>query len=512
MPKVTIIQPTKPDDSGKIRAAAYCRVSTNTADQHHSYTMQMEYYTRLFENSTTELLVGIYADEGISGTGSENRSDFQRMLRDCRKGKIDRIYTKSISRFSRNTKDCLQSIRELRTLGVSVYFEKENIDTGTIPDEMLFTILGGLAQEESISLSKNIRWSLRKKMKNGTLQKANIPIGYLKIDGKIAVDPERAAVVRRIFEMAYSGNGSHTIAKVLNLENIPSPDRKSRWYPEVVVRILRSEWYIGDLLFQKTFMTDTLPHRQKLNHGEYDQYYMENMHEPIVSREMFGKVQELLAHRSRQKTDGTYTFSGKIQCAKCGCSYLRSDRKTFPAWVCRRHRRNAADCDNGIIREEVFENAFTALHNKLLWHYTKILVPAQQMLHSVKIKAFSGNSRVLEIQNEIAALREQNHVLAALRTKGFLSDGKYQAQSAELQTKISRRKRELSRLTRSDEEDEALEQIGQLIRYFENRQNRMDTFEEDVFNEIVGKIIVIDEHTLEFRMSGGFHFTEHTET
>ena len=512
MAKVTIIQPTKTDESGKIRAAAYCRVSTNTADQHNSYTVQMEYYTHKFEGSATEILVGIYADEGVTGTSTGKREDFLRMIYDCHKGRIDRIYTKSISRFSRNSKDSLQYIRELKALGVSVYFEKENIDTGMLSDEMLFTILGGLAQEESTSLSRNIRWSLRKKMQNGTLQKANIPIGYLKIDGKIVVDPDRAAVVRRIFEMAYSGYGSYSIAKVLNQEGIPSPDRKSKWYPEVVVRILRSEWYVGDLLFQKTFMTDTLPHKQKPNHGEYDQYYMTDTHEPIVRREMFDKVQELLAHRSRKKTDGTYTFSGKICCTKCCCSYLRSDRKAFPAWVCRSHRRNSADCDNGIIREEVFENAFIALHNKLLRHYTEILLPAQQMLHGVKIKAFSGNSCVLDIQKEIAALREQNHVLATLRTKGFLSDSKYQEQTAELQTKISRRKRELSRLTRSDAEDEALEQIEQLIHYFENRQNRMDAFEEEVFSEIVEKIMVIDEHTLEFWMPGGFHFTENTET
>lgn len=160
----------------------------------------------------------------------------------------------------------------------------------------------------------------------------------------------------------------------------------------------------------------------------------------------------------------------------------------------------------------MFEHAFIALHNKLLRHYTEILLSAQQMLDGVKIKAFSGNNRVPDIQKEIAALREQNHVLATLRTKGFLSDSKYQEQTAELQTKISRRKRELSRLTRSDAEDEALEQIGQLIHYFENRQNRMDAFEEEVFSEIVEKIMVIDEHTLEFWMLGGFHFTENTET
>ena len=255
MPKVTIIQPTKPDDSGKIRAAAYCRVSTNTADQHHSYTVQMEYYTRLFENSTTELLVGIYADEGISGTGSENRNDFQRMLRDCRKGKIDRIYTKSISRFARNTKDCLLYIRELRTLGVSVFFEKENIDTGRITDEMMLTIMGGLAQEESTSLAQNMRWGVRKRMQNGTYKIGIPPYGYRMADGELVIEESEAAVVRQIYAWFLEGNGVMRITQMLNAAGYPTSNGLEKWGKAHVRYILSNERYAGDTVLQKTFIT-----------------------------------------------------------------------------------------------------------------------------------------------------------------------------------------------------------------------------------------------------------------
>lgn len=508
MPKVTIIPPTRPDSTGKIRVAAYCRVSTNSADQHNSYSVQVNYYTHKFEHSDTEVLVDIYADEGITGT-SERREDFQRMIRDCRKGRIDRIYTKSISRFSRNTKDCLQYVRELKALGISVFFEKDGIDTALISDEMMITIMGGLAQEESTSIAHNTRWGIRKRMKNGAFKIASVPIGYIRVNGEIVIEPERAEVVRKIFEMAYAGYGSHTIAEYLNGQGIPSPDRKAYWHPEIVVRILRNEWYIGDTLYQKTFAVDTLPHRQQPNKGEYDQYYVEHTHEAIISKDMFDKVQELIAKRVRHKVDGSYTFTSKIHCAKCGSTYLKLDDKKRNAWVCRKHRRNASDCENGRIAEVLFQKAFVALHNKLYSHYTEILLPTQQLLHDVKVRAFSGNSRVIDIQKEIAQLREQNHVLATLRTKGFLSDSKYQEQAADIHSKISRLQKELSRLTRSDDEDESLEQIGQLINHFEKRKEKMTEFEDEAFHELVVGILVKNKHELEFHLIGGFRFTEY---
>ena len=176
MPTVTVIQPTITEEQNiKIRCAAYCRVSSDSNDQLNSFMAQTRYYSQVFENSETEELIDIYADEGITGTREDKRDEFQRMLKDCRRGKIDRIYTKSISRFSRNTRDCLKSVRELKSLGITIFFEKENIDTANLTDEMMITIMGGLAQEESTSISQNMRWSIKKRMQNGTYRNSCPP-------------------------------------------------------------------------------------------------------------------------------------------------------------------------------------------------------------------------------------------------------------------------------------------------------------------------------------------------
>ncbi|MEE5994392.1 MAG: recombinase family protein [Oscillospiraceae bacterium] len=508
MPKVTMIPPTKQDISGKIRVAAYCRVSTSSAEQHNSFVVQTEYYQNKFQNSDTKILVKIYADEGESGVNS-SRENFQKMIKDCHKGKIDRIYTKSISRFARNTKDCLQYVRELKSIGVSIVFEKEHIDTALLSNEMMLTIMSQMAQEESVSMSRNIRWSIRKKMKNGTFKIPRVPIGYERVDGKIVIQPKQAEIVRKIFEMAYSGYGSRTISDYLTHQKIPSPFGKERWEATSVINILKNEWYIGDTLYQKTFATDTIPFRQMLNRGEYEQYYAENTHEAIIDKEVFEKVQELISQRiSKHKPNSTYLFTGKIQCGKCGFSYIKDSHRIEPSWVCRKHRRTASDCQNGTIKEEFFQSAFIAMYNKLAVHYTEILLPVYQSLYDLKIKKFSGRNQVTNIQKEMAQLREQIHVLASLVTKGFLSNQKYQEQSAGLQTRIAKLQKELSRLTHADDEDDVLEQISELINYFENHPDKMTEFDENAFNCIVEKIIVHTENELEFHLIGDFHFKE----
>ena len=190
---------------------------------------QTRYYSQVFENSETEELIDIYADEGITGTREDKRDEFQRMLKDCRKGKIDRIYTKSISRFSRNIRDCLKSVRELKSLGITIYFEKENIDTANMTDEMMITIMGGLAQEESTSISQNMRWSIQKRMQNGTYKNATPPFGYKKVNGDLEVDENQASIVRQMFEWYINGYGLQSIANELNSMNVPSSKQSVLW-------------------------------------------------------------------------------------------------------------------------------------------------------------------------------------------------------------------------------------------------------------------------------------------
>mgnify|MGYP000018747029 FL=1 len=222
MPTVTVIQPIiAAEQNTKIRCAAYCRVSSDSEDQLNSFMAQTRYYSQVFKDSETEELIDIYADEGITGTREDKRDEFQRMLKDCRRGKIDRIYTKSISRFARNTKDCLKSVRELKALGITIFFEKENIDTANMTDEMMITIMGGLAQEESTSISQNMRWSIKKRMENGTFELSCPPYGYIKENGKLVVDPAQAQTVQNIFSWYLSGYGIISIVNRLNHFNTP---------------------------------------------------------------------------------------------------------------------------------------------------------------------------------------------------------------------------------------------------------------------------------------------------
>ncbi len=205
MPTVTVIQPKVADDTQRIlRVAAYCRVSSSSDDQLNSYNSQLSYYSHKFENSEKETLIDIYADEGITGTCEEKRGEFQRLISDCRKGRIDRIYTKSISRFARNTRDCLKNIRELKSLGITIMFEKENIDTANINDELMLTIMGGLAQEESTSISQNLKWSFRRRCKAGNIKAWSAPFGYDIENGKLVVNTQEALIIKKRYEMFLS--------------------------------------------------------------------------------------------------------------------------------------------------------------------------------------------------------------------------------------------------------------------------------------------------------------------
>lgn len=509
MPTVTVIQPTITEEQDtKIRCAAYCRVSSDSEDQLNSFMAQTRYYEKAFKGSETEQLVDIYADKGITGTREDKRDEFQRMIKDCRRGKIDRIYTKSISRFARNTKDCLKNIRELKSLGITVFFEKENIDTAKLTDEMMITIMGGLAQEESTSISQNMRWSIQKRMKNGTYKNATPPFGFKKVNGDLEVDENQMQIVRQMFEWYVSGYGLQAIADKLNSMNIQSGKQSVLWKADNVKYVLKNERYIGDALFQKSYVTETLPHVKKRNYGEKQKYYAENVNPPVVDKDIFHKVQVLLLSRHRDFVSNEYALSGKICCGKCGATYKHRNRKSGAYWICRKHDVNASDCENGSIPKSKIYLAFIRLCNKLWHNYKVILTPLQTALQDLKLRKFSGQTQVMDIHKEVAKLREHTHVLARLKTKGFLDEAKYIEQTTELTAKINKLQAELKKLTRSDDEDETLDQIDMLIDFFERRDKPITEFEESAFESIVEKIVVIDQHELEFHLIGGLKFKE----
>ncbi|MBR4101858.1 MAG: recombinase family protein [Oscillospiraceae bacterium] len=511
MPTVTVIQPTLVESKAKIRAAAYCRVSSSSEDQLNSYMAQVTYYSHKFEDSETEMLVDVYADEGITGTREDKREEFQRLMQDCRRGKIDRIYTKSISRFARNTKDCLKNVRELKSLGITIFFEKESIDTANMTDEMMITIMGGLAQEESVSISQNMRWSIRKRMENGTYRNSTPPFGYVFDGNVLAINPAEAEIVCKIFNWYLSGNGLQTIAEKLNNSEVATCQYGEKWHITTVRYVLTNERYIGDALFQKNYRTEQVPFVKKKNHGEVQMYYANAVNPPIIDKESFWHVQELLASRKREYACNHHFLSRKILCGSCGATYKQRMRSDHECWVCRTRDKDAARCCNPIIPESEIYDAFIRLSNKLTNNVQNILVPLLDALQELKLKKYSGNLQIMDIRKEIAKLREQQHVLTRLKTKGFLNEAKFQTQTAELNTKISRLQRELKRLTQSGDEDETLNQIEMLTDFFAKRQELTVYFEPDAFESIVEKIVVISRNELDFHLIGGLKLTEYVE-
>lgn len=509
MPTVTVIQPTIAEEKSRIiRCAAYCRVSSDSEDQLNSFMAQLKYYENFLADSKTEMLINVYADEGVTGTREDKREDFQRMMSDCRKGKIDRIYTKSISRFARNTKDCLKNIRELKSLGITVFFEKENIDTANMPDEMMITIMGGLAQEESTSLSQNMRWSVQKRMQNGTYKIARPPFGFDIIDGKLEVNEDQAQIVNQIFNWYISGCGLQKIADILNENNVPSSQKQKKWTADIVKYILKNERYIGDAVFQKNYVTEALPHLKRRNYGEKPKYYVTNINPQIVEKSVFEAVQRLLEERHKPYSNKGHLMSGKIICDKCGATYKFKKCGEKFYWTCRTHDKKSNQCENGRILESKIHNAFITLHNKLFYNYKQILVPLQAALQDLKIRRFSGNSNVMEIHKEIAKFKEQTHVLARLKTKGFLDNAKYIEQTSELNSKVNKLQLELKKITHLDNEDETLDQIEMLIDYFKKQDAPITECDESAFEFLIEKIVVISKNELEFHVIGSLKFTE----
>ncbi len=508
MATITVIQPSIMTETVKRRVAAYCRVSSSSEDQLNPCQAQLTYYSHKFEDSVTEELVDLYADEGITGTREDKRDEFQRLMKDCRRGKIDRIYTKSISRFARNTKDCLKNLRELKALGITVFFEKENIDTANMTDEIMITILGGLAQEESTSISANMKWSYQKQMEEGTINHHSAPYGYQIKNGVLEIVQEEAEVVRKIYALFLSGYGYMAICQELNKSSQPKDKKGHCWAVPGIQYILTNERYIGDSLWQKSYNI-SLPFKKVRNHGEKQQYYIRNTHEPIIDLETFEKVQYLINERKKPRVEklSIYPLSKKIICSHCGSTFKKQIRNGKSYWVCRNHYINAESCDIKRMSETEIYQAFILLHNKLLHQYRNILLPVQQMLQELKCKKYGGNIRVMDIHKEIAKLREQNHVIARLCTKGFMDECKFQEQSKELKNKIRKLQAELKKITRSDDEDDVLDQLDMLIDYFEKREHIMVSFEPETFDMMVDKITA-NQNELTFHLLGGIELKE----
>lgn len=315
-----------------LNVAAYCRVSTRFEQQENSYEAQIAYYTRKIGLNKKWNCAGIYADEGKAATDTRFRDSFNDMIEDCYAGKIDLILTKSISRFARNTVDCLRIIRELKERQIRILFEKENIDTMDSTGELLITILSSQAQEESRNLSENTRWGIVRKFEQGIVHVNHKKfMGYTKDeDGKLIIVPDESAVVMRIFNLYLQGMGITRIAKTLEHEGIKTKTGKEKWHSSTICKMLQCEKYMGDALLQKTYTIDFLTKKRVMNNGYVKKYYVKNSHEAIISKEQYYQVQEEMKRRSpigegnyRKRYSSAYPLSGLIICGKCNNPYTR---------------------------------------------------------------------------------------------------------------------------------------------------------------------------------------------
>jgi len=320
-----------------MNVAAYCRVSTDAEDQINSYKAQVNYYTEHIAKNPKWRFVDIYADEGITGTMASKRDDFMRMIEDCEKGKIDMILTKSVSRFSRNVVDSLSYIRKLKAMDIAIFFEEQNINSLEEDCETYLGIYSVIAQSESENISSNVRWGINKRMQNGTYACRFDFLGYRKDKGasEPRIIPEEAEIVRYIFKMYIEGSSIDQIKAYLESNQIKTVKGKSVWDKTTIRHMLQNEKYVGDVLYQKTFRTDCISKRTKINRGERAKYLVSNNHPAIIDRETFKAVQTEMARRSnkRKTSDLTVTNLGKysakyalselLVCGECGSCYKR---------------------------------------------------------------------------------------------------------------------------------------------------------------------------------------------
>ena len=436
-PKPEVVQASK----RQLRVAAYCRVSTDDEEQLTSYEAQKNYYTDKIMTNREWTMAGIFADEGITGTSARKRPEFLRMIRQCKQGKIDIVLTKSISRFARNTVDCLNYVRALKELGIAVIFEKENMNTLEIDSEILITMLGAFAQSESESISANVRWGKRQAMKEG---KAIINYkhlyGYRKgADGRPEIIPEQAGVVRKIYDLFLSGTPIRGILEYLSANKIPNISGESQWAKNAVNSILTNEKYCGDVLLQKTYIDDCINKKVKKNTGQLPMYLVQNHHEGIISRETFDAAQTELARRNagkspskknaptgRSRYSSKYALSDRLYCGECGtryqrCTWRNRDGSKRIVWRCvSRVDYGNKYCHNSpTLDEEPLHKAILAAINSVVKDRDNIVYNLKSAMEKELAPVAGQQLSLSEIDNQLEQLNtEFSKVLAEASESG----------------------------------------------------------------------------------------------
>lgn len=512
MREIIVINPNAAPLHDKIRTAAYCRVSSDSDEQLASFSAQVSEYTARIQKNPDWVMADIYADEGISGVSAAKRPEFQRMMADCRRKKIDRILTKSISRFARNVKECIEYIRELQSLGVSIEFEKEGIDTAFLSGEMMIAVFGSLAQEESKSISSNMRLSYKSRMERGEFIGNIAPYGYRWENRSLVIVAEEAEIVRWIFDSYLNGMSRSEIASRLN-EMQDEPSKRPIWYKTTIDYILSNERYIGDALLQKKYTDSLFDGKEQRNHGECAQYYIQASHPPIISRTAFERA---TAMRIRQTTmQGIkhikrYPLQRCIQCAECGSSFRRKQRKSgLVSWVCLSHDENKGKCPSPPIDENRISQSFMQVY-QILKSQDIIQLMAMQ-LAQLENAVFTHECSLVDMNKAISDTAGQLHILSRLRARELIDGESYMSQANELNRKL-RDLQERRRITiQEQQDDDALERTQEIIDALENAPGNLVSLEDGgVFKTIVDKVVIDKDKNITFRLInglelGGFH-------
>lgn len=422
MAKVTIIPSTKVSTFSnafnpvvKRKVAAYARVSTDSDEQFTSFEAQCNYYENYINSKPDWELVKVYADEGISGTNTKNRTQFKQMIEDALGGKIDLIITKSISRFARNTLDTINYTRKLKAKGVEVYFEKENLWTFDDKAEFLLAIMSSIAQEESRSISQNVTMGKRWQMKEGKVSFAyKTFLGYKKENGKIAIDEEQAVIVRLIYrEFLVCGKTASAIANMLNSMHVITPGGKTKWTKNTVTSILTNEKYKGDAILQKTFIKDFLEHKAVKNQGELPQYFVENSHPAIIDKDMWEMVQAEI--KRRKEIGPSYSsvnmFSSKLVCGDCGGFYGKKIWHSTEKWSkaiyqCnKKYARGKERCQTPFLTEEEIKDKFIEAYNRMMVDKEQVLADAKEII-TLLTDTSEIDSKISESESEMEVVSE----------------------------------------------------------------------------------------------------------
>ena len=498
----------------KLRVAAYARVSSDSEDQLNSYIAQVDFYTKYITTHEGWELVDIYADEGLTGMETKHRDDFNRMIQDCRDGKIDRVLVKSVSRFARNTQEYILYMRELLRLGITIYFEKENLDTGKMSNEQAAAIYGAFAQMETTGHSQNMRVSNRIRMEKGLFTLPQAPYGYKMVDRELAVIPEEAEVVKYIFTAFLNGNGKCDIAKKLNEAGVRRESKTGEWYPITIQYILSNTVYMGTQIWQKTCANDVMPFKQVKNIGQKPKYIVKDACPPIITEAEFDAAQSLMKKRRELRKpceEIKSPYRGHIYCSVCGspCRGKYINGRLY--WVCLKHNRDKTLCPVQQISDDEIREVLHRFILKMKYGKEVILNTALAGFKELQKRELIRNNTITEIDTEISKLTERNHILEKLKAKGYMDPALYLSEQGE----VNRRAWELRKIRRGimekTHDDTYIRQSEVMLDYLEDSSEATDLSSPDLFTMLIEKILLAPNGEIEIKTINGMEFKEDTK-